>query len=362
LFFLHFGCVCRFFFIVMSFTTPSGIAASCSDYITYLEQLPKWQHPDVPFTIQGASLAGCATGFIVPEWRFCFDAGYPSRMTPAGMVLTHTHTDHTRALLAQVMNRAHTFNIFCPTAAVEPLQHYFTACTNMRACSTRIRWNSNLYKGKLVPLAEGGCYKPVAKYYKDLDTPPINTSTATRRRRKVVPLLLPDQHPHLPNVVHHLYVRATQALQHTIPSQGYIVAQRRHRLPAPLMALDTQALRALPLDAKREYFLRPLLAFVCDGDTSSTVAALDALHADPEGLPYVVMVECTFIDDGEAQEATHRRHVLYSGLLPALQRLVAHQREGMPCHVLLIHLSRRYDQYWLTHFKAKLPPYVHLFS
>lgn len=345
-----------------------------SDYVTYLEQLPVWRHPDVPFSVQGASMAGCATGFIVPEWRLCLDAGYPSRAEPAGLVLTHTHTDHTRALMAQLMNRRHTFNVFCPTAALEPLRQYLAACTNMRACSTRVRWNSSLYKGKLVPVGVGGRYQPVAKYYKDLDTPSrskageeaaddgppegkrVRRAKGERRRPSPPPQ---DTHPGLPAIVHDLYVRATPALRHTVPSQGYVVAQRRHRLPAKLRGLDAVALRQLPAEEKREHFMRPLLAFVCDGDTPSTVAALDALRADPEGPPLVVLVECTFINDAEAEEATRRRHVLYSRLRPALERLVGGEQA---CHVLLVHLSRRYDRETLTRFAATLPPDVHLFA
>ncbi len=151
--------------------------------MTYLEKQKIWTRPGLTFSIQGYSRAKRCTGFWIPEWGLLLDAGIRSEsIEPKAILLTHTHTDHSSELAHLCMNTRTSFPILCPSQAVLPIQHYFSAVSKLRGCSDRIQYCDALFSGKLSSIS------PV--------TGPILLGNLT------------------------IYAHS---LHHSIPSQGYIV-------------------------------------------------------------------------------------------------------------------------------------------
>jgi ribonuclease Z len=168
-------------------------------------------------------------------------------------------------------------------------------------------------------------------------------------------------HPGLPPACRTLYVRAV-ALRHSVPTSGYVFADERKRLLPEYAArreadpvqfqTDIGALRKSGTQVDGLVKV-PLLAFLCDCTSDSATAAIDELCR--EDAPQVIMVECTFIDDADAEQATKRRHVLWSKLRPTLQQYP-------DVIFLLIHFSNRYTAKGvLETFARGLPENVHAF-
>lgn len=50
------------------------------------------------FTLRGHSVSARQSGFYIPQWRVCLDAGIPLDSEPLFVCLTHGHSDHAGAL------------------------------------------------------------------------------------------------------------------------------------------------------------------------------------------------------------------------------------------------------------------------
>jgi ribonuclease BN (tRNA processing enzyme) len=307
------------------------------------------------FTIQGASRAAEYTGLWIPEWGLLLDCGLPTRVQPRAVLCTHTHTDHVAFLGRNCMNRPDTFNVYCHADAVEPLRGLLTATARLRACSDRVCWNSALCPGKLVPLAPEEGYRPLCvvdgrgqtESRSDAEARPAKRA---RGKPEVPPVGAP--HPNAPARCLALAVRAVR-LRHSVPTHGYVVAEMRRRLLPHFKGwsqaeLDAARRDGVVLDAPVPV---PLLAYLCD---CSSESAAEAIRGMRDALPRAVVVECTYIDDADADEARRRRHVLWSQLRPVVEEFPAVQ-------FVLIHFSKRYTgkrRAELTRFAASLPSNV----
>lgn len=303
----------------------------------------------VPFSIQGGSWAADYTGFYVPDWGLFLDAGLPSRVQPRAVIVTHTHTDHCGHLARICMGTQDDFNVFCHEQAVEPLQNMLEATTRLRACSMRVGWNSALFTGKIVSLAPADGEQPLCTVYERGQTPSRQADLAKRRKT-----FQPGGfHPNTPTACKNLFVRAVP-LKHSIPTNGYIISEERKGLK-PEYEGKTQeeldAMRKAGVDLNRTKLV-PMLAFLCDCTSESAVEMIRLLRDAP---PRVIMVECTYIDDADAEQAVSRKHVLWSCIRDATQEL--------PNVVfLLIHFSQRYrDGTRLADWAKTLPSNVHAF-
>ena len=316
-----------------------------------LERQPSFRGR-LAFTIQGASRAAEYTGLWVPEWGLLLDCGLPTRAQPRAVLCTHTHTDHVAFLGRNCMDRADTFNVFCHARAVEPLRCLLTATAQLRACSTRVCWNSALCPGKLVPLAAEDGYRPLCTVDGRGLTESRSEAERPLKRARGKPEAPPvgEPHPHAPKRCLQLAVRAVP-LQHSVPTNGYVVAETRRRLKpeyagASQAELDAARLAGAELDAPVHV---PLLAYLCDCSSDSAVAAIRGMREAP---PQAIVVECTYIDDADAGEARRRKHVLWSRLEPVV-------REFPQVQFVLIHVSKRYTARRcaaLRRFATTLPP------
>lgn len=320
-----------------------------------LERQRVWRDPGapgrtlVPFTVQGSSRAADHTGFEIPEYGLLLDAGLPTRRQPRAVIITHTHTDHCGNLPRICMGTTDTFNVFCPEQAVEPLQNMLAATACLRACSMRLVWNSALFTGQIVSLAPADGDQPLCTMYERGQTPSRQPDPAKRRKT-----FQPGEfHPNTPAVCKKLFVRAVP-LKHSIATNGYIISEERKGLKPEYKGktqadLDAMRKEGVDLNCTR---LVPMLAFLCDCTSDSAVEMIRMLRDAP---PRVIMVECTYIDDADTEQAVSRKHVLWSRIRDATQEL--------PNVVfLLIHFSNRYHEGTrLADWAKTLPPNVHAF-
>lgn len=263
--------------------------------MNFLEHQKTWRDPTgrFPYDIRGTSRAARMTGFEVAG--IFLDCGVRSDMQPRAVLITHTHLDHASELGQICMNKQDTFNIFCGADAVAPLQQYFTAIAALRASSTRVQSNPILFKGKL---------KVIGEEYVALGQTETN-----------------EWHPNTSEHFKTLFVRA-MPLKHSIPDMGYIIAQK-------LMGR-----------------FQPLLAYLCDGNSQSIGDTIDSMAAD---MPYVVMLECTYLRD--TVEARARKHVCWTEIQPTLLRYPK-------TTFLLFHFSLRHNEKELRQFASTLPPHI----
>lgn len=362
-----------------------------------LERQPIWEdpgrpgHKTFPYQIQGASISASHTGFRIIGPDILLDAGLRSREQPRAVVITHTHTDHCHEITKICMNAKETFNIWVPGAAVKPLQEHFAKYTGLRACSTKILWNSSLYPGYIVPMIPEHGWRslctvypesitPSKAFFEEVDVPDkkrgaaaaaADVSPRMKKRPKMGKAkrrLIPDEHvgklhPGTPAEHKRFHIRGVR-LKHSVPTMGYVIGEERKRLNAEMAKLqkelDPKEFRALMIKMRKEgkdpneLRIVPILAFLCDCTSDSANEAIEKVCTEDDP-PSVIMVECSFIDDADAQEAVSRKHVLWSKIAPTLAK---HPEVTF----LLVHFSQRYkDAGTLDAFAASLPDNVHAF-
>lgn len=341
--------------------------------MSYVEERSEWragpEGPKVPFTIRGHSRARVATGFEIPEWGLFLDAGLDTRKQPRAVLVTHSHPDHVQRLPGMCYNRDDSFNVFCNASAAEPIRQYLLACKWLQASKTTIQWNDRLWQGKIVPIGPEEGWLPMCDVYQRSLTPRKPPAGRHRlpewKKRKLEaegkgPKPPPTEHPNAPEVTRKLMVRGVK-LKHTVDAMGFVVASRGKRLLPKYAALraklddaawgvEVRRLRAAK-EAIEGPCLTPQLAIFCDCSSESACAEIDAVCGHPDGAPKVILVECTYVDDAEAEEAQKRRHVLWSKLKPTVLK-----HPGV--RFLLIHLSLRYSPGEIAAFAKTLPPHV----
>ena len=253
------------------------------------------------------------------------------------------------------MNRASTFNVFCPEASVEALQSLLTATGQLRASSTRLCWNSALSSGKIVSLAPDAGYVPLCTVYERGQTPSRAAEPPTKRAKKAEVPPVGHFHPDVPARCKNLHVRAI-SLAHSVPTQGYVVAMERRKIRPDFAGLPQEELDRMRRDGVEldRPVLVPQLAYLCDCTSDSAVEAIWSLEND---MPLAIIVECTYIDDRDADEAARRKHVLWSKLKPAV---LAHPK----VQFCLVHFSKRYagqNRAKMLQFAATLPSNCYAF-
>lgn len=357
-------------------------------------------HKTFPYGIQGASISASHTGFRIVGPDILLDAGLRSREQPRAVVITHTHSDHCHEITKICMNSKETFNIWVPPEAVRPLQEHFAKYTGLRACSTKVLWNSSLFKGYIMPMVPEFGFRQLCQVYVESITPSkifseeIEVPDKSRKRKdrednasaavsaasaiaptqkvrkmgKSRPRLIPDEHagklhPGTPAQHARFYIRGIR-LKHSIPTMGYVIGEERKRLNDEFSKLQKEMspkeFRTLLTDARKAkkeinvIKIVPILAFLCDCTSESANAAIERVCTEDEH-PSIIMVECTFIDDADAKEAVSRKHVLWSKIAPTLSKYP-------DVTFLLIHFSQRYkDAGTLDAFAKTLPENVHAF-
>jgi ribonuclease Z len=259
-----------------------------------------WAFEDWNFT--GYSLAGITTSIFCRNAGVLFDVGQglPFQNSAKHILITHAHMDHASGipyLLSQKnMCGQKETNLFVPESFAEPI-------TEILKIWRRV--DGHEYDFKLTPAKIGQLY--------DLDK---------------------------------LYSVKPFATPHRVPSQGYLLYQKKKRLRAELQGASQE--KILEFRAKgedpNENFLEPAVAFT--GDTKK-----EFIESNPDvARAKILFVEVTFWDEAKTVEhARHWGHMHFDELLELLPRLKNER-------VVLIHASVRYTTARLREIlSARLP-------
>jgi ribonuclease Z len=209
-------------------------------------------------TLEGYSRAAVQTYWRVPEMKLGFDLGLQpwSFMATPTWFVSHTHLDHIAALPVYVsrrrMMKMEPPTIYLPSEAIEPVQRLLRAI-------------ERLDRGRLPVNLVG-----------------VRPGDEVELSRELVVTVLPTRH--------------------TIPSQGYLVWERRKKLKPEFQGLSNDQIRDARLsgaEVSAEIRL-PRVAYL--GDT--TPAGLDD---SPEALlAEILILEMTFVAPQERPEKIHK--------------------------------------------------------
>ncbi|MGA4542545.1 MBL fold metallo-hydrolase [Uniformispora flossi] len=250
-------------------------------------QWKTWRMPGADLTLTGYSRANDKTFFHVPELRCALDAGLCEGRRVDTVFLTHTHHDHVKDLDFLAVNAATAAGaeVYVPAEAVPYVEAY-------------LRTSAQLNHGPDYDPALDGGYRVHGVCDGD--------EFAFGRRGYQVRVV---------------------ACEHKIPCVGYAFSAPAKRLVPELQQMRDELVRAgRGAEFGREAARRrkagepvevevaePVFAFL--GDTHPRV-----FERNPWLFDYpVIVTECTFLDDAEAERAERVGHTVWSRLRPVVE-------------------------------------------
>lgn len=257
-----------------------------------------WEMPHCDWSIEGYSRASDKTFFFIPQIPLCLDAGLAEGRRGDYVLLSHTHDDHIADI--EYLSARDGVQIYLPQESRIYLDDYIYA---------RRRLNHS------------APYHPALMGKHQLHG------------------LLPQQRFE----IQEQYEVKTVACQHSIPSLGYALSQRRKRLLPEWEALKQEMQQKNQMEAFgermaeerqkgpiEEWYWEPLLVFM--GDTTSAVFEENNWLFD---YP-LIFTECTFLAEADYDRAQEKQHSHWRDLKPFIQ---AHPE----VHFMLTHFSLRYS-------------------
>lgn len=239
-----------------------------------------------PFRVQGTSVAGEATCVQIPELDVCFDMGQCPRMALASkfVAISHGHMDHIGGLAYYCSQR-----------------HFQGMGEGTIVCDSRIAPAIERMMAGYVELERQNTpYKLVA--------------------------LKPDEEVQIKN---NIMLRGFE-VEHTVPSFGYTVVERRSKLKDEYTGLPQEKLRELRdrgVEITRQLQV-PLIAYLGDTQPGPHLVRDDVRKAQ------IVICECTFTEAEHKERARIGMHMYAEAIAEWLRVL--------ECQALVLtHLSRR---------------------
>jgi len=240
-----------------------------------------------PFRVQGYSIAGEETFVQIPELDVCFDIGRARRaaLTSNYVALSHGHMDHA-AGIAYYFSQRHfqgmrPGTLLCHPRLEQPLHTLMKAWIDVEAQHTPYR---------IVAMEPDG---------EELE------------------------------MKNHYFLRAFET-DHTVPSLGFVVIERRSKLKPDLIGLPQEKLRELKESGQEitNTIEVPQVAYMGDTGPGSHFRRPDVQEAR------MVITECTFLDPTHRDRARVGKHLHIDDLVKVLPNLKADS-------IVITHLSRR---------------------
>jgi len=239
-----------------------------------------------PYRVQGYSVAGEATSINIPEMDVCFDMGMAPRSALAAKfcALSHGHMDHVGGLAYWCSQR--NFQGMGPGTIV---------------CDKRI----------------------------ESDVRGMMDGFQSLERQKTPYELITLEHEQEIQIKNNIMLRAFHT-EHTAPSIGYVIVEKRTKLKEHLVGLPQEKLRDMKQNGEEivNHLEVPLIAY-----TGDTLPGAHLLRDDVRKAQ-VIISECTFFDPGHKQRAKTGMHMHVDDLVEWLKVVECE-------HMVVVHLSRR---------------------
>jgi ribonuclease Z len=239
-----------------------------------------------PFRIQGISIAGEQSVVQIPELDLCFDLGVcPRTMLSSNYVaLTHGHMDHSAGLAYYFSQRnfqgMEGGTVICHRQLEQPIHNIMKAWVQLEAQKTPFKTIALEHEGQV-------------------------------------------------EIKNNYFLRAF-ATNHTVPSLGYVVVEKRSKLKEEFSNLPQEKLIELKKKGKQiTHTLEiPLVCYTGDTMWGDHFDRPDVLNSK------ILITECTFIEPDHRQRAGVGKHLHLDNIVELLGKCSSEA-------VILTHLSRR---------------------
>jgi ribonuclease Z len=239
-----------------------------------------------PFRVYGTSVAGESTCIMIPELDVCFDMGECLRPALAAkyVAISHGHMDHVGALAYYCSQRRFqgmgTGKIVCDQRLVGPIQRMMAGFVDLEMQRTPYE-------------------------------------------------ILPLEHEQMLEIKPNIFLRAFLT-EHTSPSMGYVVVEKRSKLKPEYVDLPQEKLRELKdrgVDITRTLEI-PLVAYLGDTSPGAHLIRNDVRQAQ------IILCECTFFEPDHRERAKVGMHMHVHDIAEWLRFLETKA-------LILTHISRR---------------------
>ncbi|KAG2393760.1 hypothetical protein C9374_007291 [Naegleria lovaniensis] len=262
----------------------------------------------------GHSRSAEATYFQIPQLQTNIDMGFIDKkymsQHPNTFLITHTHADHSYYLSAcqpAFINRKDPNRVFVPNENVKFIENFLHACQELNA-------------GKELPKESVQERKPI----QIIGVSPGDTIEKIGGKDNFVARVI--------------------KCDHSVPCNGYEIYEKKKKLKKEFSHLKGPEIGKLRKergeDAVCDTIFEPRIAIM--GDTTYRV-----FENNPELLEFpVIVVECTFLEEGQEEQALGAFHMHWNHLKPIVE-------SNSNIHFILTHFSLRYTDEFILDFFSK---------
>jgi len=259
--------------------------------------------PNTHYTISGFSIAALRSNFYIPELKLMLDAGLSANFTPDNILITHNHSDHIANIPYHLYGTFEKIvNIFAPAESYNYLDRYIkTALSTSHNCE---------------PTSE-----KFAQYMKN--------------RYEIFPMFT-NSIVEITSNGSNLQLEVIKSY-HSVPCVSYGICKITNKLRDEFKELNSKELVILKKTINITYkYYDYFLLYV--GDTSHEILLNKEIYKYKN-----IMIECTFLDPNDLEQALETMHIHWLHLEPII-------KEHQEINFILYHFSQRYNIEYINNF------------